>query len=62
MTGCTVDAPWLPEFKRELVSFPASKYDDQVDSVSQFLEWMSEPQGRLAMGYNPREPLTPRRP
>ena len=35
-----VDASWLAELKRELVSFPASKYDDQVDSVSQFLEWM----------------------
>ena len=57
-----VDAPWLPELKRELVSFPNSRYDDQVDSVSQFLEWMSGPQGRLAMGYNPREPATPRRP
>jgi predicted phage terminase large subunit-like protein len=32
-------APWLPEFKRELVAFPHGRHDDQVDALSQFLEW-----------------------
>jgi len=30
-------ASWLPEFEAELFAFPASRYDDQVDSVSQAL-------------------------
>lgn len=32
-------APWLSEFKRELLSFPRGRHDDQVDSFSQFLNW-----------------------
>ena len=34
-----IDAPWLVAFKRELQSFPRGRNDDQVDSVSQFLNW-----------------------
>jgi len=26
-------APWFAEFKRELLSFPAGKHDDQVDAL-----------------------------
>lgn len=37
------DAPWLAEFLAELLSFPNSRHDDQVDSVSQFLLWASDP-------------------
>lgn len=33
------EAPWLAAFLEELLAFPASKHDDQVDSVSQFLKW-----------------------
>ena len=33
------DASWLADLQHELVNFPKSKYDDQVDSVSQFLNW-----------------------
>lgn len=33
------DAPWLEDLRREMMSFPNAKYDDQVDSVSQFLAW-----------------------
>lgn len=32
-------APWLDEFRAELLQFPAGRYDDQVDSLSQFLGW-----------------------
>jgi predicted phage terminase large subunit-like protein len=32
-------APWLDDFKTELSRFPRGKYDDQVDSLSQFLNW-----------------------
>jgi predicted phage terminase large subunit-like protein len=33
-------APWLAPFKRELLSFPASSHDDQVDALSQLLNWV----------------------
>jgi predicted phage terminase large subunit-like protein len=33
------DAPWLDVFKRELLSFPHSKNDDQVDALAQLLNW-----------------------
>jgi phage uncharacterized protein (putative large terminase), C-terminal domain len=33
------DARWLPDTKRELLSFPRGRYDDVVDSASQFLNW-----------------------
>ena len=31
------DAPWIADFQREVSVFPNGKYDDQVDSLSQFL-------------------------
>jgi predicted phage terminase large subunit-like protein len=31
-------APWLDEFKKELLSFPLSKHDDQIDALSQALQ------------------------
>ncbi len=31
-------AAWLPELEEELFAFPASRYDDQVDSISQALQ------------------------
>ena len=31
-------ASWLPEFRSEIRAFPGSKFDDQVDSVVNFLE------------------------
>jgi predicted phage terminase large subunit-like protein len=34
-------APWLEEYLAELTTFPQSRYDDQVDSTSQALEWIS---------------------
>jgi predicted phage terminase large subunit-like protein len=38
-------APWLPALKRELLGFPNTRYDDQVDSVTQFLEWTGSRNG-----------------
>jgi predicted phage terminase large subunit-like protein len=32
------EAPWLSELLHELLSFPNSRHDDQIDSVSQFLK------------------------
>lgn len=34
------EAHWLGEFKSELLSFPSGRYDDQVDALSQMLEWV----------------------
>jgi predicted phage terminase large subunit-like protein len=36
------DAPWLIELERELLGFPNTKHDDQVDSISQYLAWARE--------------------
>lgn len=36
------NAPWLAEFQREISLFPSGKHDDQVDSMTQFLRWLSE--------------------
>jgi predicted phage terminase large subunit-like protein len=36
------EAPWLAEFERELLRFPNSTYDDQADSLSQFLRWVQK--------------------
>lgn len=32
-------AEWLPDFESELFAFPNSVHDDQVDSLSQYLNW-----------------------
>ncbi len=31
-------APWLEEFKKELLSFPLGRHDDQIDALSQALQ------------------------
>ena len=36
-------APWLDEFRKELLAFPNGQHDDQVDSLSQFLNWFENP-------------------
>jgi predicted phage terminase large subunit-like protein len=36
-------AHWLEEFKKELLSFPASRHDDQIDALSQALQRASTP-------------------
>jgi predicted phage terminase large subunit-like protein len=49
-------ASWLDDYRRELTSFPGSKHDDQVDSTSQALHYMStntteEIWARLGRGF-----------
>ena len=34
------EAPWLSEFLHEILGFPHTRHDDQIDSVSQFLNWI----------------------
>ncbi len=33
-------APWLAEYVRELTTFPGTKFDDQVDSTTQALDYL----------------------
>jgi len=35
-------APWLNDFKTEVLQFPVGRYDDQVDSLSQALGWFDK--------------------
>jgi predicted phage terminase large subunit-like protein len=36
------DSAWVKDFKDELEYFPMSAYDDQVDSVTQFVNWLGD--------------------
>jgi predicted phage terminase large subunit-like protein len=38
-------APWLGDLEAELLRFPRGRYDDQVDSISQFLNWIEQRSG-----------------
>lgn len=49
---CQFNAPYFADFRRELLSFPAGKYDDQVDAlglVGQLLD-------RMLVGAKPKGP------
>jgi predicted phage terminase large subunit-like protein len=60
-------APWLAAFRHELLAFPNGRHDDQVDSVSQFLDWTGMRNGRACVetaqngGRRKRRRLHPRR-
>ena len=36
-------APWLDGYLHEMTVFPRGRYDDQVDSTAQFLDWLKRP-------------------
>jgi predicted phage terminase large subunit-like protein len=40
-------APWLDELRTEILAFPYGSHDDQVDSISQALAWISRPRAKL---------------
>ncbi|MEE9245039.1 MAG: phage terminase large subunit, partial [Gemmatimonadota bacterium] len=40
-------APWLDDFLLEVLAFPHGRFDDQVDSLSQFLAWAAKPRTRF---------------
>ncbi|BGI52071.1 MAG: phage terminase large subunit [Candidatus Hamiltonella defensa (Ceratovacuna japonica)] len=44
-------AAWLLDFEKELFTFPLAEHDDQIDSTSQFLGWVSHQQ--QSYGYSP---------
>jgi predicted phage terminase large subunit-like protein len=44
------NSSWLDAFRRELLSFPSGKHDDQVDAFSQLLAWIRK---RSRSSYSP---------
>jgi predicted phage terminase large subunit-like protein len=53
------EAPWLGAYMQELLAFPTGKHDDQVDSTSQALLWLSQ---KIAVGVPRRRPNPSRQP
>ena len=45
------DAPWRADFERELLGFPNTRHDDQVDALSQLLAWSGQPQQQFSFGH-----------
>ena len=59
--GCVFldkNAVWLADFLHELSHFPKSKYDDQVDSVSQFLYYVRSRMARHSLPQDVRSRVT----
>ncbi|MBN9315281.1 MAG: phage terminase large subunit [Devosia sp.] len=55
-------ADWMPAFLREITGFPSTRHDDQVDSVSQFLNHMRRQSGgRLKLSPEGRPKLERKR-
>ena len=52
-------ADWLDAFRHELLAFPNGRHDDQVDSLTLFLEWTGSRMGR---GWQERKMHGGRRP
>jgi predicted phage terminase large subunit-like protein len=40
-------APWLDDFQLEYFAFPGGKHDDQMDALSQFLNWRTAAETRV---------------
>ena len=51
------EAPWLATYVTEILVFPNGKHDDQVESTSQALNWLSL---KIAIGVPRRRPNPPR--
>ncbi len=45
-----VNAPWLAAFEAEFFAFPEGAHDDQVDAVSQYLNWVRQQTGKAGPG------------
>jgi predicted phage terminase large subunit-like protein len=44
-------APWVEEFRKEIMSFPAGKHDDQIDALSQALDRAFSPKPKPTVVY-----------
>lgn len=45
-------APWLDEFLLEYRAFPGGKYNDQMDALSQFLNWRTTAEARSIFSFD----------
>ncbi len=45
-------APWLDEFLLEYLAFPNGKHDDQIDALSQFLNWRTEAESKTILSWD----------
>ena len=52
-------APWLEEFRSELLVFPNGRHDDQVDALTQFLDWFSFHRRRVRVRANREQGVRP---
>jgi len=50
-------APGFAEFKRELLSFPAGKHDDQVDALGLIGQLLDQ----MVLGQKPKPSVPPKR-
>lgn len=50
---CPSNAEWYPDFRTELLSFPAGKHDDQVDAIGLVGQLLD----RMTAGQKPAEPM-----
>lgn len=48
-----VSAPWLARFEAEVLGFPHTGYNDQVDALTQFLRWVDGRSGRAMLNIDP---------
>jgi predicted phage terminase large subunit-like protein len=46
------ETPWWPDLVNELRAFPNGRYDDQVDSIAQALQWIRGPRGQGFLDTN----------
>jgi predicted phage terminase large subunit-like protein len=49
MVHLPANASWLTDFKKEMLAFPRSTYDDQVDALSQLVQEVLTPRGRTGI-------------
>lgn len=45
-------APWLDDWLVEYLAFPNAKYDDQMDALSQFLNWRTTAETRTTFSFD----------
>jgi predicted phage terminase large subunit-like protein len=51
------ESPWREEFMNEILSFPNGRHDDQIDSMTQFLKWISDMEAMHARSQQRRDPV-----
>ena len=56
------EAGWRAEYLHELTVSPGGKYDDQVDSTAQLLDWLKQAASRAASTNITRSSPASRRP